>query len=66
MSAEQALRKQADEAQAKVDRLRADYAKGQSKQVGRQLLKAREKASEALEALYAVCPEERPPTQQVM
>lgn len=64
---EGALRRKVEETQAKVDELRKKYRDDpSSKQVGRQLLKAREKASEALAALWAACPDEKPPTQQVI
>ena len=66
MASETALRKRVRETAARVDELRAKYAEKQSKQVGRQLLKARVEASEALTALWEACPEEKPETQSVM
>lgn len=64
---EGALRKQVEATQAKVDELRKKYqAKPTNKALGRQLLTAREKASEALTALYDALPAEKPPTQKVM
>lgn len=60
------LRKNAEQAQAKVDELRDKYAKKQDERTGRALLTAREKASEALQALWAAVPDEKPPTQRVM
>jgi hypothetical protein len=63
---EGALRKAVEQTQAKVDELRAKYQSKPTKQLGRQLLTAREKASEALVALYEAAPNEKPPTQRVM
>lgn len=62
---EDALRKAAEELQARVDELRARYAKDQDGRTGRALLKARERASEALTALWDEFPDEKPPTQSV-
>lgn len=63
---EGALRKAVEQTQAKVDDLRAKYQAQPTKQLGRQLLTAREKASVALQALYDAAPGDKPPTQRVM
>jgi hypothetical protein len=63
---EGALRKQVEETAAKVAELREKYAASQDERTGRALLKAREKASEALAALWDAVPEEKPPTQSVI
>lgn len=63
---EGALRKQVEQTQAKVDDLRSKYQDKPTKALGRQLLTAREKASEALQALYDAVPGDKPPTQRVM
>lgn len=66
MASEKALREVVEQTQAKVTVLRDKYAKDpSSKQVGRQLMQARVKASEALADLYEAFPEEKPPTQRV-
>lgn len=62
---EAALRRAADETQAKVAELREKYAEKQDERTGRALLSAREKASKALQALWDAFPEEKPPTQTV-
>lgn len=60
------LRKAVEDAQAKVADLREKYAAKQDERTGRALLTAREKASEALQALWDAVPDEKPPTQSVM
>ena len=65
-SDEGALRRKVEQTQAKVDELRAKYQSKPTKQLGRQLLTARQKASEALTALYDAVPDEKPPTQRVL
>lgn len=64
---EGALRKKVEQTQAKLDDLRERYAKKPSdKALGRQLLTARQKASDALQALWDAMPDEKPPSQSVM
>jgi hypothetical protein len=63
---EGALRKQVEETADKVNELREKYAENQDQRTGRALLKAREKAREALVALWDAVPEEKPPPQAVM
>lgn len=68
---EGALRKKVEETQNKVVELRDKYAESAAKgkpneTIGKQLLKAREKASEALADLWDAVPNEKPPTQSVM
>ena len=63
---EGALRRKVEETQAKVDDLREKWAKKPTDATGKQLLKAREDASEALSALWDAVPREKPPTQRVM
>lgn len=63
---EGALRKQVEQTQAKVNELREKYASKQDERTGKALLEARQKASEALEALWKAIPNEKPPTQAVM
>lgn len=63
---EGALRKQVEQTHAKLDDLRGKWAAKPTAATGRQLLKAREKASEALASLWEACPDEKPPTQSVM
>lgn len=62
---EAALRKAVEQAQSKVDDLREKYAKKPDERTGRALLTAREKASEALRALWDALPEEKPPSQRL-
>lgn len=63
---EGALRRKVEETAAKVDDLRGKWAKKPTAATGRALAKARDEASEALTALWAAVPSEKPPTQRVM
>lgn len=63
---EEALRSAVEDTQAKVADLRAMWREKQTDATGKRLLKAREEASEALAALWAAFPQEKPPTQYVM
>lgn len=63
---EGALRKKVEETTSKVADLREKYAKKPTDATGRQLLKARQEASKALQALWDAVPDEKPPTQSVM
>lgn len=63
---EGALRRKVEQTQAKVVELRDRFqANPTDKRLGRQLLAAREKASEALKALWDACPDEKPPPQRI-
>lgn len=63
---EGALRREVEATQAKVAELRDKYAKKKDERTGKALLAAREKASEALQALWNAAPDEKPPSQTLM
>lgn len=65
MGDEGKLRRDVEQALAKVVGLRDRYAETQDERTGRALLTAREKASESLRALWKAFPDEKPPTQTV-
>ena len=63
---EAALRKNAEQAQKRLDEARDAYKTRGTDANGRKLQKARTDASEAWAALWDAVPDEKPPSQQVM
>lgn len=60
------LRKKVDDSLAELDEVRKAFKKAKNDKVaGRKLLKAREKAQQALQALYDAHPEEKPATKRI-